>query len=437
MLNLGNTLYLIAAVGILVPLLIHLWNRKPLRIMAVGSIRWLKGSSTHSSRSLQLKEWPLLLLRCLMLLLFSILLAGLFWERSPGERAVKANYYLIHWQILPQLSRSAIDSLEIKGWELRILAPGMPPLADSLEWQGQSVDIWAVMREADNNSGIADTVRLRTPLLQSAFSGERPALHKHYIFTGANGEAEEKMPLETTLVDARAFQLGTQVFLQQAISDGESIKIRNDTLATDEWSRLAQNREIKLSPPDTLKVSMLGDVAYKRDREILGYAMEAALGNEPSIRLLLNTAMEEAPGSDVLVWFGNNTVPDSLLVLPEKNPLLIQVGNLSLKGADWLLEDFHHPDKSVFRLTERPLPEKVSREKLSRLPLELARLLGSSKQERLSGHLPMPEGQALPLKAGASAEIQATMTEREDLHIWVWLLLFGLFVTERLWVYLK
>lgn len=431
MLNIGNTLYLLAALGILVPLLIHLWNRKPLRVIEVGSIRWLKGSSTRSTRKLRLEEWPLLLLRCLMLLLFSLLLAGLYWERSQEKEVDKVSYYLIHPQTLQQLGRQAIDSLERSGLNVRLLAPGMPSLSDSLLWQDKNadaVDIWAVMREADRTKEIADTVRLQAPLLQAAFSGERPALHKTYIFE------EDGYKAQPDVIHAEAIQLDHGIFLQQAVSGAERIRFKKDTISGDEWSRLKQGSVLTLSKADTLKLSIVADERYQRDGALISYALEAALEADPSTKLLLNTKMEEAAGSDVLVYLSEQELSAALL---EGKPLVIRYAEPEEYGAAWLRQDFSSPDQLVYLLTERVLSERVSREKLSRLPQELARILKPDEQQRISGYLPMPVAQALPLKAGGSAAYLDQVMATEDLHEWLWLLLFGLFVTERIWVYLK
>jgi hypothetical protein len=431
MLNIGNTLYLLAALGILVPLLIHLWNRKPLRVIEVGSIRWLKGSSTRSTRKLRLEEWPLLLLRCLILLLFSLLLAGLYWERSREKEVEKASYYLIHPKALQQLSRQAVDSLERSGLKVRLLAPGMPSLSDSLLWQDKAadaVDIWAVMREADRTKEVADTVRLHTPLLQAAFSGERPALDKIYIFE------ERGFHAKAGVVHAEAIQLGHEIFLQQAVSGAESIRFKKDTISGEEWSRFKKGRALTLSKIDTLKLSIVADERYQRDGELIKYALEAALEADPSTKLLLNTQMEEASGSDVVVYLSDQELSASLL---DGKPLVIRYAEPEEFGGAWLRPDFSNPDRRVYLLTERVLPEKVSRDKLSRLPQELARILKPDEQQRISGYLPMPVAQALPLRAGGSRGYQEPVVDTEDLHEWLWLLLFGLFVTERIWVYLK
>jgi hypothetical protein len=54
---------LLALLGILVPVAIHLWNRRPGREVAVGSLRWLTAGANRRLRNLKPEQLWLLLLR--------------------------------------------------------------------------------------------------------------------------------------------------------------------------------------------------------------------------------------------------------------------------------------------------------------------------------------------------------------------------------------
>lgn len=424
--EIGNSIYLLAALGIVVPVIIHLWNRKPPQVVEVGSIRWLKGSNTRSARRLQPEQWPLLLLRCLMLLLFSLLLAGLFWETTPMEER-KGRLYLIHAQRLQGLGEPEIDSLLEKGFRPRLLAPGLPLLADSLRWQNRPVDVWAVLREADKAGAFSDSVLVSTPLLQAYFSGERPRLHKTYTFVEAD------YPQETEIVYSEAVRQEEMVILQQAVSATERVWLRKDSIPHHEWTERKKEVSVDAKDPSVLKVSILASEAFARDVTIIRYAVEAAASMDPSLSLLLNTQSEEAAGnSDLLFWLGKGAIPPQLQA---EAAVVVAYDSLDKSGWEWLVQDYSKPREAIYYLSERPLPERVSREKLSRLPLELAKVLPDKRQEELSQYLAMPVQQALPLKAAAETGGDDPEAEQRDLHVYVWLLLFCLFVIERIWVY--
>ncbi len=62
--------------GIAVPVVLHLWNDRRGKVLPVGSVFLLQGASRRISFSRRLTRLWLLVLRCLMLLLLSLLLAG-------------------------------------------------------------------------------------------------------------------------------------------------------------------------------------------------------------------------------------------------------------------------------------------------------------------------------------------------------------------------
>ncbi|WP_460554347.1 BatA domain-containing protein, partial [Hymenobacter daeguensis] len=76
-----------ALTGLLVPVAIHLWNRRPGREVAVGSLRWLATGANRRLRSLQPEQLWLLLLRAVLLALLAGAVAGPVWrQRRPASR---------------------------------------------------------------------------------------------------------------------------------------------------------------------------------------------------------------------------------------------------------------------------------------------------------------------------------------------------------------
>lgn len=88
MFQLIQPIWLIAMTGIAVPVIVHLWNDRPGKVLSIGSIALLEKDTQQQSRSRRLSEWLLLLLRCLLLLFLALLLCGPFWKRNP-RRGVK------------------------------------------------------------------------------------------------------------------------------------------------------------------------------------------------------------------------------------------------------------------------------------------------------------------------------------------------------------
>ena len=85
-----NPSALLALLGLLVPLAIHLWNRRPGREVAVGSLRWLAAGANRRLRNLRLEQLWLLLLRAALLAVLAVAIAGPTWRQvlPPGRGQV-------------------------------------------------------------------------------------------------------------------------------------------------------------------------------------------------------------------------------------------------------------------------------------------------------------------------------------------------------------
>ena len=126
MLQVLQPIWLFAMAGVLIPVVIHLWNNKQGKVLAIGSIVFLERASRKKARSWKVTEWLLLLLRCLLLALLVLLLAGPYWRRSAGGIGKG-------WVLTGVVGEhgAAIDSLVKAGYERH-------ELRDSSWWEGFS-----------------------------------------------------------------------------------------------------------------------------------------------------------------------------------------------------------------------------------------------------------------------------------------------------------
>ena len=125
---------LLALLGLLVPLAIHLWNRRPGRTVQVGSVRWLAASANRRLRSLKLEQLLLLLLRAAIVAVLAVALAGPAWQRPapPARGQVLVSPELLASSMLPGI-RPMVDSLRQRGYEISRLEKGLPSIAPE-EW---------------------------------------------------------------------------------------------------------------------------------------------------------------------------------------------------------------------------------------------------------------------------------------------------------------
>ena len=188
MFTLTNPSALLALLGLLVPLAIHLWNRRPGREVAVGSLRWLAAGANRRLRNLRLEQVGLLLLRAALLAGLAGALAGPQWrQRQPAGRGqVLVSPELADGSRLAAV-RPTLDSLRRRGYALRWLAPGLPVITPT-EWRADSLGQPATGRNLSGNTlywnrikQAADSfpgqpLHVVTPAALRGFGGPHPAL---------------------------------------------------------------------------------------------------------------------------------------------------------------------------------------------------------------------------------------------------------------------
>lgn len=111
---------LVALAGLIIPLLIHLWNVKQGKTVKIGSIALLGESSRASSKSFRINDWLLLVLRCLLLALLAFLLAQPYLKKNISGNS-KNGWILADKATFPQVFKThkkTIDSLLKKGYEI-------------------------------------------------------------------------------------------------------------------------------------------------------------------------------------------------------------------------------------------------------------------------------------------------------------------------------
>ncbi|OON70766.1 BatA domain-containing protein [Hymenobacter sp. CRA2] len=184
MLYFASPAALLALAGLLLPLAIHLWNRQPGRVVPVGALRWLTAGASRRMRRLYLTQWPLLLLRLLIVGLVAALLAGPRWAQPPRPARPQV---LVSPEVLAApawaVLRPAVDSLRRRGAELRAFAPGFPLLADTQAIRAaarhatRTATDWYWPRAAEAvDSFLGQPIYLYTSANRAHFRGTRPAL---------------------------------------------------------------------------------------------------------------------------------------------------------------------------------------------------------------------------------------------------------------------
>ncbi len=119
---------LFALAGLIIPVIVHLWNVKRGKTLKIGSISLLGESAKASSKSWHIKDWPLFILRCLLLILIAILLSQPYFKKVDGSKK-QQGWVLVEKGQLKQIyhaQKQTIDSLMNLGFELHGFNLGFP-----------------------------------------------------------------------------------------------------------------------------------------------------------------------------------------------------------------------------------------------------------------------------------------------------------------------
>lgn len=119
----SSPIWLLALSAFVLPVIIHLWNDRNGRVYFTGSVRLLEKEARRQSRTLRLSEKWLLLVRCLLLSVLALLLAGPMWKRR-GDGRVQGWVLTGDSAILHGQYREQIDSLLKKGYVRKEFLPG-------------------------------------------------------------------------------------------------------------------------------------------------------------------------------------------------------------------------------------------------------------------------------------------------------------------------
>ena len=155
---------LLALAALAVPLLIHLARRHHYAPLDFAALRWLRAKAQPRQR-IRFDEWPLLLVRLLLLAVLAVLLAHPLLHGTPAQTAP--------WVVVaPGLSPPALED----GTEGRWLAPGFPPLDDAQ--QAGPRPLTSLLRELDQAIPAGATLTVHVPDPMPGLDGERVRLSR-------------------------------------------------------------------------------------------------------------------------------------------------------------------------------------------------------------------------------------------------------------------
>ncbi len=294
--------WLLAASAILVPIAIHLWNKRQGKTVKVGSLRWLEASASKRWSSIKLNDVWLLLLRCVILILLAVALAKPVWERAPqkqqGKKAVYVGQELLYSTALKSI-KPTIDSLLLRGYTLHNYSPGFKQVTQE-QWQKlsstandslvSSGNYWALLPAlAQRHPQQQDSVWLFTSDQQRHFKGAPTVLQENITWIPVALEASTNWLQAANIIspDSIQFILGNSTREGTTYSRttaaftgaGQTVKLANSqsiqlTQQGDAlWANLQGQKVLVRKEP--LQVRIVADKAQQPEVKYLKTAIQA------------------------------------------------------------------------------------------------------------------------------------------------------------------
>ncbi|MBK1438563.1 BatA domain-containing protein [Parapedobacter sp. ISTM3] len=168
----------LAAAGIIIPVLIHLWRKERRNVLQVGSTKIFGDIKKNRINRLRIKNWPLLLLRCLIILVLSCLLAAPHIDMSR-PKAKETGWILLgaaYPEKLGERQRAMIDSLLKKGYGARAFESGFREISiQAADTIAQSANPFALVNRLNTILPTGFPVAIFSDLQISRLTGDMPS----------------------------------------------------------------------------------------------------------------------------------------------------------------------------------------------------------------------------------------------------------------------
>ncbi|MBC9929714.1 BatA domain-containing protein [Chitinophaga qingshengii] len=292
MLHLLQPIWMTLAAGIAVPVFIHLWHRRPGKVLKISSVQLLTAASVRHARSWRISDWWLLLLRCLLIILLALLLSQPVWRQPLTTRTVKG-WVVTEKAAYPAFTKQ-IDSLLQAGFQLHSPDTGFARLRQPADLPPDTAtgSYWELVQSLSQKVPADLPVYLFTGNRLARFSGPMPAV---------------ALPLHwQTMTPADSVNNWNDYTY---LTDGDSLRIRQGS-STSAGTTFSWHDTLPGTDTSTLTYTIFTD-KYPEDARYLEAALKAVqqyTRRKTSLRLVKQSTAVPAT-QDWLWWLSDSQVP--------------------------------------------------------------------------------------------------------------------------------
>jgi len=420
--------YLWALLGLLVPIAIHLWNKKEAKTIKVGSVQLLSESNSKQSSSIQLNEWWLLLLRILIIMVLTLVLAKPQWYSKVKNTTLT---YIVE----PKLSQDedfmvALDGLR-DGQEIRLLEKGFPIWEYDVNKVivDEAPNYWTLASEMDALK--TDSIVVFTNGYSKGLIGSRPETDHHINWVVIDSARTVEKPLIAykkkdviQLFSALSNSFHSEISSGNIrLGDDYSMNLEEDSLLVPKLNGIAKVPIIIKSP---IEVTLFYTDSLVKDKKYIEAAFAALsmyLDRVIKVDSKSDSLMSENKNMDLTIWLSQKPAPISF------QKLLLFKNDIIAKS---LIEPSF--ENNIYFLTKQITSENAVKERLAE---NLLNILEVNKEV---GAL-MSE---VDIRSVTESDLQTNYSSNDDkqtqlaswtLSPYLWAILFILFIIERLVAY--
>ena len=353
-----NPIWLAGLAGLLIPVGIHLLSRKESKVIKIGSLRHLQPSTTKQSVSLRLNEILLLALRCLLIILLTLLLSGLYFDRLSKESwLLVENGLETDPDFVP-----LIDSLQQQGYTVHSLAENFPPF--HIHDSSALPSYWMLAEDLQRRP--LDQIVVIAHNYTEGFRGRRIAIPERLKWISKN-PAPEEFTLSAVRLSPDSLTIRT------GHTAGEATTFDYKTVRSVSSTSYAEGSKdpVVIDPADTLRIVIAYAPDFEYDKKILQASLRAIDDATPSIIRVTSVPAEQWSPSDDDDW---------LILLTEKSSSIRDETNCITYRATGR----HHAPLFEKELNHRWTLSKRLNEELAlkeKLPIQLSSILLPANKE--------------------------------------------------------
>ncbi|WP_027391973.1 BatA domain-containing protein [Aquimarina latercula] len=417
--------YLWALLGLLVPLAIHLWSKKEGKTIKVGSTKLLSESDSKQSRSIQLNELLLLILRMVLTAMLVFLIAGFQIKKRANSTPI--TYIIEPTLVQDQRIQTIVDTLE-SGASLRLLQTGFPELdKDEFDFKNdETPNYWQLAKDMETLR--SDSIVVFTSAKITGLKGARPTISKNstWIALDSNEPVERVLSVTKTKDTVEILSITSDQnvasFSKKRVAKNSNTlgyTITNDSLL---FSAKGKEQTVALTAERTAKVMLVYTDSLKTQKKYIEASLNAISKYlKRTIDIEIRTATEDIAylEYDLVVWLSTAIAPNTTTKLLVYRPdtfanTIIEAGTSS----------------TIFYLTE-PLNRENSIDK--HLSEQLLQLFDFYKEEKLDiGNYDMRSIDISELEPITSVSAgDKKQYELLDISKWLWLLVAIGLIAER------